>query len=195
MEIMVYIIAEEYGKKMDLDNFEIKTVVLDGNIYNTHLYNILLNDVYQTRDKRYLNYSDKAFSRMKEYCVLIDKKNDDIFYASGLENFGKNCYRIESRTYKPKNMREKLWSSPSNYLVPRYFLKKYKKNIDFCFKSREGCNIAALTISYKLTDLYTDWKISSQKIELKYKNNFQWIMFNNFSKKPDNFFMEYLAFK
>lgn len=126
-------------------------------------------------DRLHKNYTIKQIARMKEYGMCMD--GDDFVYMVGLDDFGEGIYRIESRLWVNPKFRKKYWRSPDNYASVLSQIDKHKDTTNFLFKSREAANPAGFRISARLHKYFTNWKIHQEQIELKWKNNWQWIMY------------------
>lgn len=135
-----------------------------------------LDTIQKSNDPLSANYNIRHLARMKEYGYIWDEKRQLIPYMTGLEDFGEQMFRIESRTYIHEAYRRRIWKCPDEYVISRYFLDEYSSEASFLFKSREAKNPAGFLISQRLTSIYDDWVVYPREVELKYPNNWQWIM-------------------
>lgn len=134
-----------------------------------------LNVAYcNTNDRLHKNYSIKQIARMKEYGMCMN--GDDFIYMVGLDNFGEGIYRIESRLWVNPKFRTKFWRSPDNYKTVLTQINMHKDTTKFLFKSRQAPNPGGFRISARLHQYFSDWIIHPDRIELKWKDNWQWIM-------------------
>lgn len=126
------------------------------------------------------NYNEKAIMRMAEY-GYITNESGDVVYMTGLEDFSNGIYRIESRTWINPKYRRKFWRCPDDYQTILLQINNHASETNMLFKSREAKNPAGFTISARLNDYFKDWIVYPEEIELKYKDNWQWIMYKNFN--------------
>ena len=129
----------------------------------------------RTDDRLHKNYNIKQIARMKEYGMCMD--GDEFIYMVGLDDFSKGIYRIESRLWVNPKYRKKFWKSPDNYATIFKQINLHKSTTNFLFKSREAPNPGGFRISARLHKYFTDWVIYPKQIELKWKDNWQWIMY------------------
>lgn len=117
---------------------------------------------------------------MKEYgYVYTNNDPSDIVYMSGIEDFGNGCFRTESRLYVAEKYRRNYWRSPDDYETIIYQISLHIADANLLFKSRTANNAASFTISKRYNSYFSDWEVYPTKIELRYKNNIQWIMCKN----------------
>lgn len=129
-------------------------------------------------DKLASNYNLKHISRMVEYGYVYNNNPSDLVYMVGIEDFQNGAFRIESRLFVHPNYRKTFWKSPDNYEVVKHQINIHNSKYEFLFKSREAKNPAGFRISARLDNFFKDWTIHPNQIELRYKNNWQWIMYN-----------------
>lgn len=166
------------------------------NIYEGYRYksvtngydDIFLNMIDQIKlDPHPLSYTytlDKI-DQMVEYGYVVNDYNE-IVYMSGIELFGDNCYRIESRTYVPQKFRLKKWSCPHGYAAVRYQMSKMS-NVNMWFKSRGAKNkFSNLSYAWKYDGFSYDWQLYPDPIELKWRDNFQWIYYKVVNTNKDS---------
>ena len=142
--------------------------------------NIFLNHLSfarQCNDRLSANYNLKAIQRMVEYGYVFNEDPKDMVMMVGIEDFGNRAYRIESKLFVHPKYRSSFWRSPDDYETVKYQISKHKSDSQFLFKSREAKNPAALKVSARLDSFFQDWFIYPEKIELRYKDNWQWIMY------------------
>lgn len=147
-------------------------------------------------DKKAKNYNLTHIDRMMEYgYVYANDDPSDLVFMVGIEDFGEGCARCECRLFIHPNYRTYLWSPPRGYYdLIMYQVDKHDEDIDFLFKSREAANSATLDVTRTLNPFFEDWVTHPEKLELKYKNNFQWVMYrDNYGLAKEK--IEYLRYK
>ncbi len=132
-----------------------------------------LEQIRSSDDPLSKNYELRYIDRHVEYGYMYDQ-DGNIAYMAGVQPFADQVYRIESRTWINPIYRKRMWNPPDNYAltIQQYNNHKYK----MIFKSREKSPAGHLR-SQKLNDFFKDWILYPEKIELKMKNNWQWIMY------------------
>lgn len=136
-----------------------------------------LHSVQAGSDKFAANYNLITIRRMTEYGYIYNNTPDDLVYMTGIQEMAPSIFRLESRLYLDPKYRKRIWSSPDDYEAVQYQYQFI--NADMIFKSREVCNAAGLTLCQKHNSFFDDWQLYDSQIELKYKNNWQWIFFKN----------------
>ena len=138
-----------------------------------NLMDLLSNDA-DLRD----TYTLEKIETFEEY-GYVENSNGDIVYMSGIELFGNNCYRIESRTYVPTAFRLRSWNCPHGYAAVQESMKTFT-DVNMWFKSRVAkSKYSNLGYSAKYDNFTHDWQLHSTPVELKWENNFQWIYYYN----------------
>lgn len=160
-------------------------VKINGNLLNEDIFIKHLNSAYNQSDKLSKNYTLEAINRMFEYGYVYNSNPTDLVYMTGIENFGNNIYRIESRLYTAPKYRKKIWTSPDNYETVIHQISNLPDNVAMLFKSRETNNPAGVMHCKKIHVFFKDWQLFPEKIELKYVNNWQWIFYNNLKGNVD----------
>lgn len=151
-----------------------KSMVFDDESFVTHLASARWGN-----DRLAANYTFEAISRMAEYGYVYENDPTDLVYMTGIEAFGSGCYRIESRTFISQSRRRKFWRCPDNYQTVEFQIKQLVTP-RLLFKSREANNGAGFEISRRLAPhLFHDWITHPTPIELRYANNWQYIMYRN----------------
>lgn len=145
-----------------------------------------LDGAYNNGDALANNYTLKQIGRMQEYGYVYNQDPNDLVYMVGLENFHSGAYRIESRLYMHPNYRRRYWRSPDNYETVKRQISNHMDTCQFLFKSREAENPAGFLISARLDSYFNDWVVYPTKIELRYRNNWQFIMYKNVRGEVDN---------
>ena len=141
-----------------------------------------LEKIYSSKDPLAKNYGVDAIDKMVEYGYMVDE-NDEIAYMSGVQPFGEGLLRVESRTWINPKYRKFMWNPPDNYelTMTQYNNHKFK----LIFKSREKSPAGHLR-SQKLNDFFKDWILYPNKIELGFKDNWQWIMYKGDENEIEN---------
>lgn len=137
-----------------------------------------LNFAYNNNDRLSSNYVIKAIDRMQEYGYVFNSDQRDLVYMVGLEDFGNGYFRSESRLFVHPTYRRRIWRSPDNYETVKRQIFNHREDTRFLFKSREGASPGGFLISQRLDNYFNDWYVYPTKIELKYKDNIQWIMYH-----------------
>jgi hypothetical protein len=149
-------------------------VLSDDEVFNTHLATARLGV-----DRLAANYTVEAMSRMTEYGYVYESDPENLVYMTGIEDFGSGCYRVESRTFVPPHRRSRYWRCPDNYQSSITQIGKLN-NPNLLFKSREAVNGAGIAVSIKQAPhLFGDWVAHPTKIELRYPNNWQFIIYKS----------------
>lgn len=153
--------------------------------YDAHFLQCL-DSAFHSNDKLAKNYTIQSINRMKEYGYVYKNNPSDIVYMVGIEDFGNGCFRTESRLYVTEKYRSNYWRSPDNYETIIYQIGLHTNDAHLLFKSRAASNVAGFTISKRYSNYFSDWEIYPSKIELRYKNNIQWIMYKNIKGNLDD---------
>jgi hypothetical protein len=156
-----------------------RPVVENGVKIECKIFESYILKIKSSNDRLASNYTlSQIYERMAEYGYVYDCHPNNIVMMVGIENFGNNIYRAGSRTYVDPNYRSKYFSSPDNLEVTELQIKKYKSSAQMIFESRDRKNPGTFKKFIKdNANIFRDWKIHYKKIELKYKGNFQWIMY------------------
>lgn len=162
-----------------VENFFYKAVKV--NSYKDYDNNFLthLNFAFNNNDHLSKNYMLSSIDRMIEYGYVYHNSPKNLVFMVGIEDFGNKILRSECRLFVHPKYRKSYWKSIDNYETVIYQINNHIKNCRFIFKSREAKNPASFRISQNLNAFFQDWIIHDVQIELKYKNNFQWICYKN----------------
>lgn len=139
-----------------------------------------LDYAYNSDDKLSVNYNLVAINRMMEYGYVFTKNTKNLIFMVGIEDFGKRIGRVFSRLFIHHSKRNFYWKIPELYQIVINQCERNKKNLDFVFASREAKNVGTWKIVKRQSEYFSDWIINTERIELKYKNNFQFILYKNF---------------
>jgi hypothetical protein len=160
------------------NNYFYTNVKYDNTIYYTDLFLKLINDIPNDTHPLSGNYSLKKINQMDTY-GYVTNADGEIVYMSGIERFSEYCYRIESRTYVPPKFRKKVWRCSHGYEAVKYQMNNFKNPVSMWFKSREAKNnFSNLSYAHRYDGFSSGWKVHKHPIELKWKDNYQWIYYN-----------------
>jgi hypothetical protein len=152
----------------------------DENFLNHLRYALNLNE------KLSRNYTIESIDRMLEYGYVYDKDPANLVLMMGVEPFGDKIFRVFSRTFVHTTYRTNYWCLPDNDETVTLQTKRIAESCDFIFVSRQASNSGILKYIIKNSSLFNDWSVYREKIELKYKNNWQWIMYKSFQENTLN---------
>lgn len=177
-----------------VENFFYKPVKV--NSYKDYDTNFLthLNFAFNNNDYLSKNYNLKVIDRMVEYGYVYHNSPENLVFMVGIEDFGNGVFRSECRLFVHPNYRRPYWKSIDNYETVIHQINNHIKNSKFIFKSREAKNSAGFKISQRLNTFFRDWVIHDTQIELRHKNNFQWICYKNLEDDAQKH-IKYLQFK
>lgn len=160
-----------------------KYISVKGNYDNRFLE--MIDQIKEDPHPLSYTYTLDKINQMVDYGYVINSDNE-IVYMSGVELFGDNCYRIESRTYVPQKFRLKRWSCPHGYAAVRYQMSIIS-NANMWFKSRGAKNkFSNLSYAWKYDGFSHDWQLYPDPVELKWTDNFQWIYYKVINKSIDH---------
>lgn len=118
-----------------------------------HYFEKCKDSIIAANDPLVDNYINIDFSEYLEFNLLVD--NDEVVSFCGMQTkniFGLNCARIATRTwvnpkYRVKTLLSKNFQNEMNrgfhntrYLVTHQIAQSKKRNLDFCFMSRQYLN-------------------------------------------------------
>lgn len=177
-----------------VDGLFYKTVKFKSESDYSDIFLHHLNFAYSSGDALSKNYTTSSIDRMIEYGYVYNKDPYDLVFMVGIEDFGKNIFRSESRLFVHPKYRKPFWKSIDNYETVIYQINNHIERCDFIFKSREAKNGASFRIAQRLNSFFNDWIIHDTEIELKYRNNFQWICYKPLKENAEAH-IKYLQFK
>ena len=138
-----------------------------------YLFLSTLEKIYFSDDPLAKNYRVDAIDKMVEYGYMVDQSGE-IAYMAGVQPFGDRLLRLESRTWINPKYRKRMWNPPDNYQLT---IRQYNSHpFKLIFKSREKSPAGHLR-SQKLNKFFENWILYPEKIELGFKDNWQWIMY------------------
>ncbi len=135
-----------------------------------------LNRIASGGDSLKKNYNLKAIRRMLEYGYVYNAVDSDLVMMVGIQDFHGGCFRAGSRTYVHPSYRRMLFSSPDGLEVTSMQILNHVKKANFLFESRFAENTGTLRWLMR-NPLFAEWQIYPQKIQLAYRDNWQWIMY------------------
>lgn len=167
-----------------LDGFTYKCVKFKDTVDFDNKFLRSLEQANNSHDSLSENYTFQAIMRMTEYGYITNSDND-VVYMTGLEDFGNGILRIESRTWINPKYRRKFWKCPDDYQTVLLQINNHVRETNMLFKSREAKNTAGFKISARLNNYFDNWEIYPEEIELRYEDNWQWIMYKNINGDKD----------
>lgn len=172
--------------------FIYQPVIKDGLEFFDDNFLRVLDRINNSDDELRDNYDIKQIRRMSEYGYIYKDDPADIIYMTGIQDFGNGAYRLTSRTYITPEYRTGYWRSPDKYQMVKHQMDNLLASgkAKLLFKSREKANPAGLNISRRLApEYFGDWEILPGQIELRWKDNWQWILYKNITgNQNDNLF-------
>ena len=153
-----------------------------------------LDYAYNCGDKLSANYNITAINRMIEYGYIFHEDTKNLVFMVGLEDFGKKIGRSFSRLFIHHSKRNFYWKMTEVYQLVVNQIERNKEHLDFVFASREAANVGTWRIFKKQSEYFSDWIINAESIELKYKNNFQFIFYKSFSGSVEDH-VSHITFK
>jgi len=166
-------------KLQTVENFFYKRVKVKTDTEYDSFFLQHLDFAFNNKDPLSKNYTLKSIDKMVEYGYVYHQSPENLVFMVGIEDFGNNVFRSESRLFVHPKYRKTFWKSIDNYETVIHQINNHVANCNFIFKSREAKNGAGFRISQRLHPFFRDWVIHGKQIELRYKNNFQWICYRN----------------
>ena len=119
--------------------------------------------------------------RMAIYCITYDKVNNLPILATGAQHMSKNTCRLFSRYYLFRNYRTKhnegLYNKVDNFQTEFYMLKNLQSIYKLFFWSRDKGNNFFKRIKKNRADLFADWKVYPDLLEILWEGNLQGVMY------------------
>lgn len=142
----------------------------------------LIESIQYTNDPLKDNYTLKSILDKLFLFGYLKNNDGEIVYFSGVESFGDEIHRIETKTYVPPKFRTSSWMNKHNYLLVDEHKFLLRDSTNFLFKSREAKSSAIHKKCMRMVpESFPDWKIYPTQIQLRYKDNWQWIMYKSYS--------------
>jgi len=146
-------------------------------------------------DKLAWNYTLKGLKlhQMAIFSVLWDYRTDQPVLVTGAQHMSDNTCRLFSRYWLFKNYRTSVnnqkFDMVDDFQVDLWHMENLKQLYPFFFWSREKGSRFFERIKAKRPDVFKDWQVHKDSIELVWKDNWQGILYNG-----DETFIEELRF-
>ncbi len=118
---------------------------------------------------------------MSMYCIVWDKENDQPVMATGAQHMSDNCCRLFSRYYLFEAYRTKhsdnLYAKVDDFKTDMYMLDTLKEKYKLFFWSRDKGTGFFKRIKNARSDVFDNWTIHNQPVEILWKNNIQGIIY------------------
>lgn len=164
--------------------------IVDGNENNTLSNNDLLlaqsaisqMKTESKKDRLSKNYDKELkLQSMNIYCIVIDTDTNKPVMASGAQHMSTNCCRLFSRYYLFDDYRTKhsdnLYAKVDNFKTDLYMLEQLKDKYKLFFWSRDKGTGFFKRIKSARKDVFSNWQVHNQPVEILWKNNIQGIMY------------------
>lgn len=155
-------------------------------IYRSHCTNLeneLCYDAFlqmaESQDRLADNYSFNKLNLNKMYYYNILFDNNNPVLASGSQMLSDNVIRVMSRYYSFPDYRTdgtNLLEKVDNFYELQYVLKRLE-DFKLIIWSRDKGSSFFKRLKVGRPDIFSNWKVYPKKIELKYKNNFQYVFY------------------
>lgn len=118
---------------------------------------------------------------MEMYSVLWDVQRDSPVIMTGAQKMSDHCCRLFSRYYLFTNYRtdstNTMYDKVDNFEADMYHLELMKDNYPLFFWSRDNGTNFFKRIKKVRDDVFSDWEVYPEKIELVWKDNHQGIIY------------------
>lgn len=149
------------------------------------------------------NYSKKRLhlDKMHLYSLVYDEAKDEPVFFTGVQAVGKYSARVFSRyfmfpKYRTDPKSTSLFDKIDDFEVLKLDIERTKSKYPFIFWSRDKGAAFFRRLQQRREDIFSDWVVHEQKIELIYKDNFQGLLYLNLgSNKADFYIQSDLTFK
>jgi len=169
MHIIPYIIRGTENTNLTNDELEIchNSIAL--------MQNECVNDRLSDNYSKWLK-----LERMAMYCLVLDDEKRPVMF-SGAQHMSKNTCRLFSRYYLFNAFRtdpsKNLYNKVDNFETDLFMLDYLKNQYKLFFWSRDkGINFFK-RIKKTRNDIFYNWKVYEQPIEILWKDNIQGIMY------------------
>lgn len=131
-------------------------------------------------DRLAINYSKwLKLERMAMYCLVLDGKNPVMF--SGAQHTSENTCRLFSRYYLFNAYRtdpsKNLYDKVDNFETDLFMLDYLKNRYKLFFWSRDKGTSFFKRIKNNKPNIFGDWTVHDQPVEILWKNNIQGIFY------------------
>lgn len=139
-------------------------------------------------DKLANNYTNKGLKlqQMAIFSVLWDYNNDQPVLVTGAQHMSNNTCRLFSRFWLFSNYRtdqtNQKFDQLDDFQVDLWHMNHLKKQYPFFFWSREKGNRFFKRIKEKRPDVFHNWNVHEDLIELVWKDNWQGILYTGSEK-------------
>ena len=139
-------------------------------------------------DKLANNYTNKGLKlqQMAIFSVLWDYNNDQPVLVTGAQRMSNNTCRLFSRFWLFSNYRtnqtNQKFDQLDDFQVDLWHMDHLKKQYPFFFWSREKGNRFFKRIKEKRPDVFHNWNVHEDLIELVWKDNWQGILYTGSDK-------------
>lgn len=142
---------------------------------------LLEHDSVDDKLARNYTFSGLKLREMLVYTVLWDFKQDQPVLVTGAQQMTPNTCRLFSRYYLFKNYRtgrdNNRYDKVDDFQVDLWHYEHLKDQYNFFFWSREKGNRFFSRIKQIRPDIFHDWNVWPDNIELIWKNNWQGIFY------------------
>jgi len=136
-------------------------------------------EIESQKDRLYKNYTFNNLKLNEMYNFNFVFDNDNPVLASGCQVFNENVIRVFSRYYVFDEYRtdgKKLLDKSDDFMELKYSLNLIKK-FPLIIWARDKSSGFFKRLKAERSDIFKNWQIHHEKIELKYKNNFHNIFY------------------
>ncbi len=118
---------------------------------------------------------------MSMYCIVVDTDTNNPVMTSGAQHMSNNCCRLFSRYYLFDAYRTKhsdnLYAKVDNFETDLYMLEELKDKYKLFFWSRDKGTGFFKRIKTARKDVFNDWNVHSEPVEILWKDNIQGIIY------------------
>mgnify|MGYP001464844292 CR=1 FL=1 len=143
-------------------------------------FSLLEKESYDEKHTKNYKLSGLNLKQMEIFSVLYDWEQDSPVLVTGAQYITKNTCRLFSRYYVFKKYRtrnNKTYNKVDDFQVDMWHYEKLKKKFSLFFWSREKGNRFFNYIKKVRPDIFGNWNIYNENIELVWKNNWQSIFY------------------
>lgn len=134
---------------------------------------------------------DKMFS----FSIIYDFEKSLPVFITGVQKVGSHSARVFSRyfmfpEYRTLTNQHGLLNKIDDFEVLQNELKLAKPHFSFIFWSRDKGNRFFKKIKVARPDIFSDWQIYPETIELLYQNNYQGLLYYKTNEHSADYFIE-----
>jgi hypothetical protein len=198
---MTSLLFDSFSHRVPLDNeHEYRTVIWQhqesGDTEAIAFFQeTLANYVESARDKRAKNYRPEnlKLNEFREFGYIFHRPSNEIQSFCGLQKMTQDTFRVGSRAWINPKWRRSLFRTVENNMLVKIQLKRHQAHCPFLFASREtGPGSIQHFLRY---DVFEKFKLWPEPIELRSRNNHQWIIYHSQDSKKTTSFIEQLRYK